>query len=242
MFIKLINVIVDIIFPKRCPVCGDIVAPKSGYICNECHNKLQVVKEPRCKKCSKPIESEEAELCYDCSTKHFEYTNGYAMWIYDGIMKKSISDFKYKGRREYAAYYSDELIRYYGRTIKEINPDALIPIPLFREKQVQRGFNQAEVLAKAIGKRLDIPVINILIRDKKTLPQKELNDKERFNNLLKAFKLSEKNHWDFNQIKRVILVDDIYTTGSTIEACSRVLKQAGAQEVYFLSLCIGKGF
>ncbi len=240
---SLVGVVLDIFFPRRCPVCGDIVVPKSCKACDSCKDQLQLVKEPCCKKCSKPIEQEEAEYCFDCSNKKFHYEKGFALWIYDKRMKKSIGDFKYKGRREYVSFYAEEFIKYYGDVLKQLAPDALIPIPLHKAKLRTRGYNQAELLARAIGDQLQIPVINhVLIRNKKTLPQKELNDKERLKNLLEAFEICEDNHRKLSYMKRIILVDDIYTTGSTIEACTNVLKQAGVEEVFFISLCIGKGF
>lgn len=91
-------------------------------------------------------------------------------------------------------------------------------------------------MAQALGRELNLPVNkNCLVREKNTLPQKELNEQERRNNLKNAFKISE----NVIKYKKVLLVDDIYTTGSTVDACAVVLKQAGAEKVYFISLCIG---
>lgn len=236
---------IDLIYPRCCPVCANIVVPRGDTVCHTCKDILIKISEPRCKKCSKPIENEEKEYCYDCSNKKFQYIKGYSLWLYDEAMKRSISGYKFAGKKEYVDYYIYEIINEYGEVIKKIKPDALIPIPIHKSKLNQRGFNQAELLAKGISKGLGIPMLSkLLIRYKKTLPQKGLNDKERFENLRQAFKLSDrkmKNHnWD--EIKRIVLIDDIYTTGSTIEACTEVLNGAGIKEVYFLSVCIGKGF
>lgn len=231
------------IYPRRCPICGDIVTPKNEKACPDCKASLQVIKEPRCKKCSKPIENEEKEYCYDCETKHFHYKKGYALWVYDKRMRKSIGDFKYYNRKEYADFYVEELLKYYDMKIKEIGADALVPVPIHKSKLRIRGYNQAQILALKIGKALDIIVIDdLLIRDKRTLPQKGLNDKERLKNLTQAFSIDKSKMKTYNHINKVILVDDIYTTGSTIEACANVLHQNGVSEVYFVSLCIGKGF
>ena len=242
--LNITKTIIDIIYPRRCPICGDITIPRGHLACPTCRLKLNRIEEPRCKKCSKPIDSDEKEYCLDCERKNYHYIKGYALWTYDSYMQKSISDFKFHGRREYSEFYVSEIVNKYGHTINEIAPDALVPIPIHRSKQLQRGYNQADILAKGIGKELDIPVLsNILQRDKKTLPQKQLNDKERLKNLEKAFAFSKQEYVKFGRpIQKVILIDDIYTTGSTIEACTNSLIQNGIEQIYFISLCIGKGF
>lgn len=236
--------ILDIIYPVRCPICGGIVIPKSNRICANCKLKLHYVGEPRCKKCSKPIEQEEKEYCDDCSRKDFHFAQGYSVWVYDDTIKHSIAEFKYHSKKEYAKFYVDEVIRLYGDKIKSLSPDVIVPIPIHKYKFLERGYNQAEILAKGIGKELNIPLFSkLLLRNKKTLPQKLLSDKERLRNLRQAFEFNDTAASDFHgKIKSVLLVDDIYTTGSTIEACTNVLMKHDIQEVCFITLCIGKGF
>ncbi len=219
-----------------------IVTPKGEKICTACKEKLQYIKEPRCKKCSKPIELNEKEYCSDCGRKNFHFEKGFAVWVYDDAMKHSIANFKYHSKKEYAKFYVQEMIRLYGANIEKLAPDVIVPIPIHRSKYLERGYNQADILARGIGKELRIPVLSqLLIRNKKTLPQKKLSDKERLRNLQGAFQYNDKATTQ-NKITKVLLVDDIYTTGSTIEACTNVLKSHGVNEVYFIILCIGKGF
>lgn len=236
--------ILDIIYPVRCPICSEIVLPKNNRVCRSCKEKLQYVREPRCKKCSKPIEQEEKEYCSDCERKKFHFTKGFAVWIYDDTMRKSIAEFKYHSKKEYAKFYIEEMLRYYGEEIEKLAPDAIVPVPIHKDKFRERGYNQADILAKGLGKRLNIPVLSdLLIRNKKTLPQKQLSDKERLRNLRQAFEFNEKALYNFNkEIKTVLIVDDIYTTGSTIEACSNILIEHSINNIYFITLCIGKGF
>jgi ComF family protein len=240
----LLQAILDMIYPVCCPVCSEIVIPKGERICPSCREKLQYIKEPRCKKCSKPIEIEEKELCGDCEHKKFHFEKGYAVWVYDETMKRSIANFKYHNKKEYAKFYIDEIVRLYGSVIKKLSVDAIVPVPLHPSKYRERGYNQADILAKGIGKKLELPVISkLLLRTKKTLPQKKLSDKERFRNLQEAFQYNEKVTDAYQgKLTKVLLVDDIYTTGSTIEACSKQLLTNGVKEVYFIILCIGKGF
>lgn len=236
--------ILDIIYPVRCPICNEIVIPKGTKICASCWEKLHYIKEPRCKKCSKPIELEEKEYCSDCQRKNFNFEKGYAVWEYDAVMQHSIANFKYHNKKEYAKFYIQEMVEYYSDCIRKISPDVIVPIPIHRSKYLERGYNQTEILALGIGNKLEIPVLShLLIRNKKTLPQKQLSDKERLRNLMEAFCYNDKLVNTYHEtIKKVLLIDDIYTTGSTIEACTNVLKANGISEVYFIVLCIGKGF
>ncbi len=240
----MLQAIFDMLYPVRCPVCGDIVTPKSRRICNSCEKKLQLITEPRCKKCSKPVEQEQKEYCSDCERKDYHFIHGYSLWAYDEVMKKSISDFKYRYKKEYAKYYIQEIIKNDGEIIKKLAPDALVPVPVHKSKYRERGYNQAEILARGIGIALNIPVIpHLLIRNKRTLPQKQLSDKERLKNLSQAFVFNETAANNYaERPKSILLVDDIYTTGSTIEACTNVLMAHGIDDVYFITLCIGKGF
>ena len=155
------------------------------------------------------------------------------------MMRESIGRFKYKNRREYGDFYVQELLRACGEAVRSWNPDLLIPIPLHKSRRRKRGFNQAELIARGLGKELGIPVsADSLLRTKKTSPQKELNDQERKSNLKNAFQLAKDNV----KFKKILLIDDIYTTGSTIDAAASVLLDHGAEKVYFLCISIGRGY
>lgn len=236
--------ILDIIYPVRCPICGEIVIPKGKRICSPCRDKLPYVKEPRCLKCSKPVELEEKEYCSDCERKNYHFDKGYSVWVYNDDMRHSIADFKYNNKREYARFYVEEMVRLYGKAIKKLAPDVIVPVPIHKSKYRERGYNQADILARGFGRTLNIPVLSqLLVRNKKTLPQKKLSDKERLQNLQEAFELDlSQLNYCHKKIIKVLLIDDIYTTGSTVEACTNVLKASGIEQVYFLVLCIGKGF
>jgi len=177
------------------------------------------------------------EYCADCTRHKYTYNYGKALWVYNQASSQSIFAYKYKGRREYAEFYSEELLKVHGQWIYSLKPDVIIPVPLNRKKQQKRGFNQAELVGKNISMALKIPMdTNLLIRNRLTAPQKELSPRERLKNLEKAFSINNKSQKAYN---RVLLIDDIYTTGSTIEACAKVLS---ANEIYFICLCIGQGY
>lgn len=237
---KWVNMFLDLIFPRRCPVCDEIVLPKGRLICQGCLEQLELVAEPVCKKCGKEITTAEAEYCYDCARTPHSFEHGWALANYTPLMKASIARFKYHNRREYAVWYGEALLRRYGRQILRCHPQLWIPVPVHPQKRRKRGFNQAEVLAGALSRCTGIPVrTGALVRKKVTAPQKELTPKERLKNLEQAF-LADPDK--LKGIRSVILVDDIYTTGSTIEACTRALKKTGVERVYFVSICIGKGY
>ncbi len=183
------------------------------------------------------LRTEDAEYCHDCGSKHHIYDRGMALYDYHSIAD-SIYRFKYKGRREYAQFYGEEICRHLGPDIKRLMPDALIPVPIHRKRKQARGYNQAAVLAQAVSQGLNIPMEEKLIsRQRMTTPQKALSGQERQNNLKKAFKI----HQNDVKLNTIIIVDDIYTTGSTIDAMAEELRRSGISRIYFIALAIGQG-
>lgn len=193
-------------------------------------------------KCGKPVEEEE-EYCLDCQGKDTSFLYGRALFRYNQPMRGSMARFKYHGRQEYAPFYAKELYKQFGKWLIQLAPDALIPVPIHDKRRRKRGYNQAELVAEELGKLCRIEVIkDYLVRSKNTKPQKGLSDRERIANLQAAFSVGSVAQELYNKLKCVIIIDDIYTTGSTVEACSRVLREQGVERVYFLCICIGQGF
>lgn len=231
--------IMGVLFPRRCPVCDGILRLGKEKICPECKGKLVYIREPRCKKCGKQIEKMEQEYCFDCKKHNHFYEMGIAPFSHAGAVRKSIYAIKYQNKREYLDFYTDEIARLYREEIKEWDCDGLIPVPLHKRKRLKRGYNQAEVMAKKLAKKLELPVYRDgLIRIVDTKPQKELNDIQRKKNLEKAFIMNE----NIVKLRKVILIDDIYTTGSTIDACTKVLMEHGVKKVYFICISVGTGY
>lgn len=229
--------IVNLVYPRRCPVCDDVVSLEQGLICGECRRKIKYIEAPRCRKCGKQMQDENAVFCMDCEKRRYEFEYGFALYDYQS-MKNSIYRFKYSNRSEYAKYYARDIFEHLGEEISAIGADALIPVPLHVSRRTRRGYNQAEVLAKELAKLTGIPCYSDLVkRVKNTVPQKELDVQERQNNLKKAFLI----HSDVVKLNKTIIVDDIYTTGSTVDAVAKELRQHGVGKVYYLTLCIGEG-
>lgn len=211
---------------------------KKPGICEWCRPKLPYVKEPRCMKCGKPIFDEEKEYCLDCTKHPLAYDQGKSVWIHKGTVPGSIYQFKFHNKRYQGAVFAEEMAERYGDWIRACSIETILPVPLHPSKRRQRGFNQAEVLAQELGKRVNLPVeTDVVFRVKKTLPQKKLGDKERIDNLKQAFAVSKQ----WKPKKAVLVIDDIYTTGNTIHRIAKVLKLAGVEKVYFLTISIGQG-
>lgn len=193
-----------------------------------------------CCQCGKPIEDHEI-YCETCRDQAYTYLSGRAALLYNGVMQESIARFKYGGRQEYGSFFGRLLWERQGDWIQRISPDLLVPVPLHRSRYRKRGYNQAQILAQELSVHAEIPVVeDLLMRVKNTLPQKELTGAEREQNLQHAFQVNIRHRSLYENTKCVILIDDIYTTGSTVEMCSRVLQEAGIDHVYALCLCIGK--
>lgn len=235
--------LLDILYPPECPVCQKILFEEKEIrlgIHRECSSKLKWITDPMCKKCGKPLLSEQQEYCYDCIRRFGSFESGHGLWLYDDCSSASVFAYKYGGKRVYADFYAGALLSRYGDWIQSLKAQQLVPVPVSRQKRRQRGFNQAELLAKRLGKILDLPVnAGGLQRIHSTAPQKELGREARRKNLETAFSAGEDA---FGGVQRVLLIDDIYTTGSTIEYCTRALKKAGVEKVWFLTLCIGGVF
>lgn len=227
--------ILGFFYPETCIFCGKICP---GGICADCRAKVLLIREPRCKRCGKPVRYAEEELCYDCSHRKFHYEQGRSLWLHKAPVSQSVYDFKYKNRRVYGEVYAREFVRAFGKLIRIWEIDLIVPVPLHRKKFKKRGYNQAEIVAREIGARMGIAVDSALvIRKRDTAPQKRYGHTERRKNLADAFAVSRTEI----SARHILIIDDIYTTGSTVDSVAKVLRQSGAEKTYFLTISIGQG-
>ncbi|MCQ2548826.1 MAG: ComF family protein [Lachnospiraceae bacterium] len=226
--------VLDILYPRRCAIC-DGVLPFGEKGCHKtCKQTIQYIGATVCCKCGKPVKEEE-EYCQDCKMRPHAFDQARALYPYRYV-RLSIYRYKYGGRKEYGAFFGREMAEYFENYIKRIHPDALIPVPLHRKRKRKRGFNQAEILAEEIGKILQIPVWKkTVFRVKNTKPMKNVEGNARQNNLKKAFKIRGNDV----KLKTIILIDDIYTTGATVDTIAALLKTAGAEKIFVLALSCG---
>lgn len=237
---EIIRIGVGIIFPPRCPVCDQILDRAEDYIHEKCVAALFPVEGRCCMHCGRML-SVSGEYCPDCGRKKnqnvISFKQGKALWQYRGQIKRTMYRFKYSNKREYAYFFAKMAAGKYGTWIKSKDIEAIVPVPMHRRKERRRGYNQAMVFADYLGRELGLPVAkNLVCRVRDTAPMKNLNDKERKKNLKNAFQIKR----NIVQYSYILVVDDIYTTGSTADALTDVLIQSGVKEVYFLSICTGQ--
>lgn len=229
------NKMLSLLYPDTCPMCGKL---SDGGLCAKCRGNADYIEEPRCMRCGKPLDDEKREYCYDCEHHGHYFERGYSLWVHQGGTKRAIYQFKFHNRRIYGSFFAEELLSNYKNSILKWNISMIVPIPLSRQKQKKRGYNQAELISIQIGERMHIPVCTDgLVRVRNTKPQKNLSMRERQANMKDAFLWKkERLHGE-----SVLLIDDIYTTGNTIDHAARELLSAGASKVYFLTISIGQG-
>lgn len=232
---RAVKVFFNILYPRRCPVCHEILKNQDRMICERCEQELIPISEPRCFKCGKPVSAAE-EYCRDCLENRHVFDRGRGIFVYDERMRRSLVRYKYYGCREYGDFYSRAMCLYARKELALWKPDLIVPVPIHKSKERLRGFNQAAYLAEKISRFTGIPADSALVQKvRKTKSQKKLTARQRQENLRKAFRVERK----LTGLK-ILIVDDVYTTGSTMDAMARCLREKGAKNVYFLTVCIGK--
>lgn len=231
--------VLDLLYPRQCPLCNRVHTFGQSGACEDCNKKLRWIQEPSCMKCGKPLADDCQEYCGDCQKQPKKYERGYPALEYEEPLKQALYGFKYQNRRSDAGFFADCILKQYESQLKKLTVDGIVPVPVHQRKLRQRGYNQAELLAQELGAVLECPIYSdYLIRTIYTNPQKELNDKQRLKNLKNAFKIKENTI----KLRKVLLVDDIYTSGATIESCTEVLLAAGTEQVYYTCVAIGRGY
>lgn len=226
--------LVDLFFPQVCPFCERIMDYKKGLVCTSCIQVLPFI-ETRCGKCGKSI-SEQDEICDDCRKTKHAFEEGRAVFKYEGTIAQSLLNYKYNGRRSYGTVYAMWIEKCLGDWIRSVNPDVIIPVPIHKKRLRERTYNQAEIIGKELAKRLALPFdANYVYRKKNTSPQKKLSALERMRNMQDAFVIKDSNLKN----KTILIVDDIYTTGLTMDAMAGVLMNAGAKKVFFVTVSAG---
>ena len=228
------NFIIALFYPKKCVICNNILEFKNieNYICNFCSKNIPYIKGNTCNKCGVPIDN--GILCQNCFNNSFAFDYGFSAFKYE-LVKKSLFRFKYKCVKSdgygIAKIMVNYLLEYHNDIIDNI--DLIVSVPIHIEKMKEREFNQSEILAEFIAKELNISYIrDVLIRVRNTVPQNTLNINERKNNVKGAFKV---NNLDVIKDKKIMVIDDIFTTGSTINECARVMIMNDAKQVIFFT-------
>ena len=219
---KLSRAALDLVFPPRCAGCG-----RDGeFLCSACSGSLTVALAPRCPCCWRP--GPQARLCLPCQAHPPAFDGLRSAFVYDAAARQLVHALKYRGTTALAAPMASLLAEAVRR--HDLDADVIVPVPLSGLRQRTRGYNQAAALAVALGRRLDTPVLpKALKRRRHTPAQARSADAEaRRRNVVGAFALRQPEIAGL----RVLLLDDVTTTGATLEACAAVLKLGGARFVW----------
>lgn len=237
------SALLNIIFPPRCVVCSDYITigrnfSDISWLCDKCIEDVNFISSPLCSICGIPFPKggiEEDHPCGNCIITPPAFDRAVSVFVYDGSIIKAIHDFKY-GNKSYLSRSFGELLAEKVRKHIHYNEHTslVIPVPLSNKRLKHRGYNQSALLAGYLAKKLNIAIdYDSLIRIRDTVPQTELKKKERMKNLINAFAVNNPNKI---KDRKIILVDDVYTTGRTLEECSKTLKKAGVLKVDCLNI------
>jgi competence protein ComFC len=229
--VELFEAAISLVYPPFCTICGASV--RAGeYLCSTCEAKAIRITVPFCEKCSEPFEGAitSAFTCANCAHRTLYFSAAVAAYRGRGIVRHVVHEFKY-GRQIHLRHL---LARWLHRALEDERVraqsfDVIVPVPLHPARQRERGFNQAQLLAELLSAQILIPAKPLLERIRYTTTQTALDRAERIENLYNAFRLRKKA--DVRAL-RVLLVDDVLTTGATLSECARVLKRADAVSVY----------
>lgn len=244
---EIVRYVKNFIFPNRCVICDEVLNFGTGiyneHICKKCINDIEFIDSLHCMKCGAKINEYDKHLCLRCQNTYSEkisyYNYGLGLCRYTDSIKKSIHRIKYANRKEYLEFYGKLIVKQYFNEIKKMNIDCFVPVPIHKKRYIERNYNQAQVLAECISDELkkyniNIPVNNnIIYRTKNTKSLNKFDTLARVNELHDAFIVNK-----INNIKDICIIDDIYTTGSTIETMSKILHNNGYKNIYFISIAV----
>ena len=231
MFSALLNLVI----PNRC-VCGDILVNKNSDICEKCWGEIGLISTKSiCETCGNPFEYEglAAIKCADCIATEPYFDKARAVFKYNDINGKMIMGLKYSDRTPYAK----TLAKFMSGKIAELGDDfdVIVSVPIHRKKLMKRKFNQSALLANKIAKISGKISNNIILKKTKDIqPQASLTRKQRIENVKGSIAINSKMN-DYIKGKKILLIDDVITTGATANECAKILKKAGAEKVYLLT-------
>lgn len=233
--------ILELFFPEKhiCFMCEDYGKDISGNLCSICKEKLVFIKMNSCSICGRKIEhDEEAESiikCKECIRHPHYYTKSVSPLSYEKDIKQAIYNFKYNDRQHMHSLFGRLMIESILENDLE-HLDIVVPVPLYKDRERKRGFNQAELLAKYISVHLKLELdTKNLTREIQTKAQNKLDRGQRKRNISGVFGLKDKQAFVH---KKILLIDDIYTTGSTVDECSKLILEYGASQVFVSTLAV----
>lgn len=237
---SLSNTLLSFVYPECCQVCSEAPAvPEEGYLCAGCAAGLRRIERPFCERCGLPVEGEvtEAFQCPNCHERTLHFSSARSVFAARGVGRELVHRYKYHRALWFEPLFESLFRSVATQELRAGRWDVILPVPLHSLKRREREFNQAERLARLLGRSTGIPVhTGTLVRISHTETQTHLSRAARNANVKSAFELQ--GEWPEGW-RRVVLVDDVLTTGATTNACARVLRNAGAEEVVVWTLARG---
>ena len=228
---QIINDILTIIYPDHCIGCDKILkSGESKWVCDDCSYHFEIRDYRKCEICGRIIYHR--GKCRICNSEKVYFDKGYSVFEYKEAVRNAIREFKYRGMFRYGKYLGEIMA---DNAADNINTefDYVTAVPLHPKRYRGRGYNQSEILAKAVAKALGVEYRKLLVRCVNTKPQNSLDRKERLKNIKGAFSIKDNVSVEN---KNILIIDDIFTTGSTVNECSRILKNNRALRVEFFAL------
>ncbi|MBI2843631.1 MAG: ComF family protein [Armatimonadetes bacterium] len=221
--------LLDLVYPPKCLVCGKM-QPK--YLCDACVEQIVYIDPPICRRCGAPLTE---GRCLECAGAEFEFNSAESVGVYEGVLREAIHQFKYSRHRVLGPVLGGLLVEHMrSRGDLKYRAASIVPVPIHKSRLRMRGFNQSEMLAEHIGKSLSLPVLrDALLRSKPTRAQVDLPVEVRKENVHGVFQVKRR---DAVSGRILLLIDDVYTTGSTADSAARALRAAGAEEIHVLTL------
>lgn len=232
--------LLDWLYPPVCIACNMIIpihrlADRELGICRHCTPLLAPIDQPVCTKCGGIVEADHnTKACPGCFGKDFAFLHNQSTYLYDALMRDMMHNLKYRADKNIAHSLGKLWAAAGHLQLDNPKPDYVTYLPMHRKKQKARGFNQAEILARYIASHHNIPLQHTTIRTRNTPPQYGLHPHQRIENVRGAFAIPKNIH---PKGKSYIIIDDIYTTGASLNECARILKKAGATHVTTATLC-----
>jgi ComF family protein len=227
-----LNVGLGFLYPETCQLCGEQRATaREGFVCRRCWTQVRFIRPPLCERCGLPYPGDLTGPfeCANCREMDLHFTSARSAVVARGIVRETIHRFKYQRALWFEPFLADLLIREAQPVLRGQHWDFIVPVPLHPLKHREREFNQAERLARHLSAATGIPLNNKLLRRvMPTATQTLLTREQRAKNMRGAF---EARAGAGLKGKRIVLVDDVFTTGATTSACAKVLKSAGADDV-----------
>lgn len=235
---KSIEAFVSIFFPYRCCLCCSYTGTQA--VCIKCWSNVVFIMSPFCTICSKPFlnpmlsDYADTLICTECQERALYFKKCLSLGIYQGHLKNIIQLFKFHNQPYIGKYLGNKLAALIKKNHEFLSADIIIPVPLQKMREKKRGYNQSLILAQELSRCMQIPISkNCLKRQGNRPPQSNLSMKERKLNVRGHFLVN--NHKKIKK-KSILLVDDVFTTGSTLNECARVLRHAGATEILAITL------